>query len=560
MTEITLNKDKLTFIPLGGSGRFEGNLNAYCYGGKILLIDCGLGFADDYHPGVDIILPDPVWLEERKDDIVGLVITHTHEDHIGSVGHLWDQLQCPIYATAYTTQIIRRKLRERSVLREAEVNQVDLEAEIDLNPFQIKLINTSHSTPESSMIYIQTPAGNALHTGDWRLDDNPIMTEKTNQSFLQFLGDTQAVDVLVGDSTNSIKSGQGASFSALYDSFEKVLDKANHTVVFACQGYSSLSRIEVLSKIVEKYGRKLAIAGGSIKRAYDTAVDLGMMKPSPAMISDRDMMQLPREQRIFICTGSQAERRAALTRIAYDDHHIVKLSAGDMVVFSARIIPGREKGIADMKRALSRSGVSIITNNEIDNVYVSGHAYAGEVRKLYEWVKPKAVLPVHGDYDHQISQASIAREMGIYVPFVPENGHAIELSKDGQIDHIGDVPTGYLAVDGERIISAHDSRSMQERRKIAQNGSVAVTLLLDHYGSFEKEPIVSIVGLTESAEDEEDLAHDLIKQIDHYLNRMDEEDLTEDGLVHEEVRLAVMRRIRDNFGKKPVITIHIIRV
>lgn len=560
MTELKLNKSKLIYIPLGGSGRFEGNLNAYCYGGKILLIDCGIGFADDYHPGVDIILPDPAWLEERRDDIVGLVITHAHEDHVGSVGHLWSRLKCPIYATPYTTQIVKRKLTERSVIRDAQVKQVKLGAEIDLKPFDLRLINASHSTPESCMILIKTPAANVLHTGDWRLDDAPIMTEKTDQAFLQSLGDVGGVDVLVGDSTNAIKLGKGKSISELYTSFEKVLNKAPHTVVFACQGYSSLARIDVLGNMAAKFGRKVAIAGGSIKRAYDTAVDLGMMERNPNIISDKEMMQMPRDRRIFVCTGSQAEPRAALTRISYDDHHIVKLNAGDTVVFSARIIPGKEKAISDMKRSLSRDGIDIITNAEIDDVYVSGHAYGGEIKELYSWVKPKAVLPVHGDYDHQVAQADIARNMGIYVPLIPENGHAIAISKDGTIEHVGDVPTGYLAVDGERIISAHDSRSMQERRKISQNGSVAITLLLSPEGDFEKEPIISVVGLTESAEDEQDLAHDLTKQVDKYLNKMNEDDLCEDHLVHEQTRLAVMRRIRDSFGKKPVITIHIIRI
>ncbi len=558
MTEPILNPDKLIFIPLGGAGRFEGNLNAYCYGGKILLIDCGLGFADEYHPGVDIILPDPQWLEERKESIIGLVITHAHEDHVGAVGHLWRRLRCSIYATPYTYQIVRRKLTEQGVGRDAVVNQVVLEAEIDLAPFDVKLINATHSTPESCMVFIKTPAATVLHTGDWRLDDNPIMTEKTNEAFLKSI--KGQVDVLIGDSTNAIKPGQGTSFSEMYTSFEAVLNRTPHTVIFACQGYSALSRIEVLTKIAKKHGRHVAIAGGSIKRAYEAAVDLGMMERSPVMISDREMMQLPRDRRIFVCTGSQAEPRAALTRIAYNDHHIVKLSAGDTVVFSARIIPGKEKPIADMKRELVRDGIEIVTNKEIPNVYISGHAHGEEIEKLYDWVTPRAVLPVHGDYDHQVVQADIARKKGIYTPMVPENGHIIEIDNQGNVDHIGDIYTGYLAVDGERIISAHNSRSMQERRKISYNGTVSLTLLLDGRGEIVKDPVISVVGLTESPEDEEVLAHDLSKEVERYLKKMDSDDRYEDHLVHEQGRLAIMRRIRDMFGKKPVITIHIVRL
>ncbi len=557
---IKLNDDRLTFISFGGAGRFEGNLNAYCFQGKILLIDCGLGFADDYHPGVDIILPDPQWLEARQEDIVGLIVTHAHEDHVGAVGHLWHHFDCPIYATPFTAQVVKRKLSDHGKNKSGIICQIPLEGEVNLAPFMVKLINTSHSTPDASMVFIQTDHANVLHTGDWCLDDNPVMTERVNQEYLQTLGNQGLVDILVSDSTNAVKRGQGGSFSDLYQSFAKVLEQSEHSIVFACQGYSALSRIQVLGEIAGEYGRKIAISGGSIKRSYDIAVDLGMIERSANIISDREMMQLPRHERIFVCTGSQGEKRAALTRIAYENHHIIKLSAGDVVVFSARIIPGREKAIADMKRALGLSGVEIITNSEIPNVYISGHAYADEIKKLYQWVKPKAVLPIHGDFDHQICQADLAYDVGVTESYVPRNGDVIEIGHDKMLQFMGQVDHGYLAVDGHRIISAHESRSMQERRKIAQNGVVSVTLVLNVKHKMIQEPLISIVGLTEEDEQEIILNQALCQQVEKYYNKVDKADLTKASVVYEQIRLGVMRYIRDKLGKKPFVTTHIIRV
>lgn len=547
------------FIPLGGCGQFGNNLSVLAYGGQYLIMDFGSSFAEDHHPGVDILLPKLSFLVEERKKIQGIVITHGHLDHIGALPYLWPQLECPIYAPPLSADMIRGAFAERGLERLVKIYDIEAPTPLTLGKFIVDPIKTAHSVPDSLMFKVQMGPHTILNTGDWKLDTTPLVGHETDVEVLKKIGQDGGVDALFADSTNVIKSGSTPSFKKFETSFDQLLAEQKKTIFVVCQGVSALYRLKVLIDLAPKYGRKIALLGRSIMRSYQIAVKHGLIEDSDYLVSAEEMMQMLSKKRLFVCTGSQAEPRAAMTRIARHDYHHVTVNSGDAVVFSARIIPGNEQAIATMKTALSRQGANIISNDDIPHIYISGHAHADETRQLIEWVKPKTVIPVHGDYDHQEALCSLAKDNGIAASVIPENGQIIALqSKGNQI--VGATETGLWALDGERLIDSEESNALKERRKLAWNGTIMVIITIDEEGYLFQDPQMTVMGLCDTSEDEDVVTRGLSQAIESAINDLDKGDVMNDKQLHEAVRLAVRRSIREDFGKKPVLAIHIVRL
>ncbi len=552
-------KDSLHFIPIGGSGEFGNNLKILSFNGRLLIIDMGFSFANEYFPGIDIILPNIDFLEEHKDKIDGMLITHCHLDHIGALMHLWPKLECPIYATSLTAQMIEGAITDggrRNV--EPIIHEIEPLNSFDLGAYTIRAIAAAHSVPDSVMFDIKVDQTRILFTGDWKIGKDCIVHHSTDQTSLEEIGQDADLSALVADSTNVIKAGFAASEKEFYPAFKAVLERYQDTAIFvACQGLSALSRIEVLSEFIRDYGRSMAVLGRSIERGVAAAVQHGLLSNPECIISPEELMKKPRHERLFVITGTQAEPRAALMRLARGEHNRAKLTKDDVVVFSARIIPGNESQIHELKNDLRREGVHIVTNAEIPNVYITGHAHAGEAKEIIQWTKPKSLLPVHGDYDHQQAHIDLARDNHVEHGIIPENGDILSILPDGQIERVDRMEVKRLAVDGDMLVDADQSVAIRERRKIGYNGVVFVSILLDEKGSIVYRPEISLVGLAEDNVQNEIMVFEIQRRIEVDIERMSNKSQKNSNDLHEVVRLVVMRYIRDEYGKKPMIKIHI---
>ncbi len=556
--ELNLDPKQLHFIPLGGSEQFGVNFNTYAYDGKWLAIDCGIGFAGAYFPGIDIFLPDPSFLEERRDDLVGLIVTHAHEDHIGAVPHLWPRLRCPIYCTAFTAAVMRRKFEEAPDCKKAEINIVKAGDVIDLAPFKAQFVHMAHSIPDNCSLILETPAGRVVHSGDWNLDPTPVIGAPTDFKTLQEAG-KKGVMAYIGDSTNSEVIGRAGS--------EKDVEKGLESVFRACKGRiavtlfaSNIGRMRSIAKAAESCGRSVAVVGRSLHTMSRAGRECGFLEDVASFLSEEEINTLPNEQQIIMLTGSQGEARAALAKVARGDHPSITLNKGDTVVFSSRAIPGNEVEINYVKNNLSAGGVNIITPRDTEHcIHVSGHPCKDEVADMYQWTKPKLVVPVHGERTHLEAQAVIARACQIEHVLVPSNGSVIRLGPDTPeiIDH---VETGLLAVDPKRILSSHH-KSIAERRKLQFTGVIHITLALDDRGDLLSDPQISIIGLLDPDNPgEERIEKNCLNEIEDILADIERGDLSNDHMIQEEIRIGVRRFMYALLGIKPKTTVHVMRV
>lgn len=546
--------DELYFLPLGGTGEIGMNLNLYGHAGKWLMVDLGVTFGDGSLPGVDVLMADPEFIVARRDALAGLILTHAHEDHIGAVGHLWPQLRCPIYATAFTASMVYPKLEEAGIAEEVEIIEVPMSGRFDVGPFDIELITLTHSIPEPNALVIRTAAGSVLHTGDWKLDPDPLVGEGYDERALRALAEEDIL-AMVCDSTNAMVDGDSGSEAEVRASLMELVGGLKNRVAVACFA-SNVARLESAAKVAEAHGRRVVLAGRSMLRVFQAARDNGYLSDVALPVSDEHAAFLPREEVLLLCTGSQGEPRSALWRIANDEHANIELEAGDAVIFSSRIIPGNDLAIFDLQNRLARKGIEVITDDD-HFVHVSGHPAREELTQMYQWVRPRIAIPVHGEARHLFEHAALARECQVPQQIVGENGTLIRLAP-GPAEIVERVPAGRLALDGNRLLPLGNP-VLRARRRMVFNGCATVTLVMGADGLFQGDPLVSAPGVLDP-EAEADKLMLIGAGVREALGRLRKADRRDDGAVKEAARLAARRAFARMLGKKPVTEVHLVRL
>ena len=550
----SINDNGLYFLPLGGTGEIGMNLNLYGHAGKWLMIDLGVMFGDDATPGIDVIMPDIRYIEDRRDKLVGLVLTHAHEDHLGAVPYLWPRLGCPIYATSFTASVLRQKLREHGLSEEVPITEVPLSGKFSVPPFDLELITLTHSIPEPNAIVIRTPAGNVLHTGDWKLDPEPLVGDVTDEAALRRLGE-EGVLAMVCDSTNALVDGHSGSEAEVRDSLHDLVGKMKNRVAVACFA-SNVARVETIAKVAAAHDRRVALVGRSLWRIAQAAKDNGYLTDLAPFITEHDVGYLPREEVLMICTGSQGEPRSALTRIARGDHPAVTLTPGDAVIFSSRIIPGNEKPIGQLQNDLARLGVDIVTEKD-HFVHVSGHPARDELIAMYQWVRPRIAIPVHGEARHLAAHAKLAEECQVGQGLAISNGTLVQL-RPGGAEILEHVHVGRIGLDGKALLSL-DSEVMRVRHRTIWNGSAVVSLAINKRGELLGEPQITVHGLLNQSEHRDELA-ELSEAVRTAVQGVPLAARGDDQSIKEAARIALRRAVHASHGKKPVTDVHLVRV
>jgi len=546
---------KLHFVPLGGCGEFGVNLNLFGYQDQWLMVDLGMGFADDNLPGIEIILPDPKFIEERKEKLLGIVITHAHEDHIGAIPYLWTRLRAPIYATPFTAEVIRMKMKEAGLLEQLVLHEIPLRGSRKFGPFDVQMVNVAHSIPEPNLLIIKTPVGNIVHTGDWKFDTTPVEGSTTDIAALKKIG-SEGVLALIGDSTNAATPGRSGSEGELAQSLRKIfLRYPNRRIVVTCFA-SNIARIKSVAMAAHGAGRVMALAGRSLWRMNEAARRTGYLKDVPPPLSEREATAANPGEIVIMATGSQGEPRAAMARLATGEHPQLDLSPNDVVIFSARAIPGNEKDIARVQTNLRAMGVHVVTDHE-EFVHVSGHPAHDDVVDLIQWLKPKVLLPVHGEVYQLQAHAKIGEALQVPQVVIPRDGDVVELTPDGA-RVVDEVHHGILCVDGRKIVSANDI-AIRGRKKLAELGTVMVSLALDTSGSLVSDPAISTLGIYTEAQQTDGEA-ELAARVIEAVEELDDRHIFKNEAVEQAARIAVRRAVNASHGRKPVAEVHVIRV
>eukprot|EP00210_Caulerpa_lentillifera_P008975 g8566.t1 len=543
-------KKELYFLPLGGCGEIGMNLNAYVCRGKWLIVDVGVTFEDV--PGVEVVMPDPEALSAHAEECVGIVLTHAHEDHIGAVAYLWEKmgLDVPIYATPFTSVIVRHKLKEWGV--KAKIVEIPLSGSLSLDPFDISFITLTHSIPEPNALAIKTPFGTIVHTGDWKIDPDPLIGQVTDHQALSKLGD-EGVLALVCDSTNVFEKGRSRSEKEVREGLIKLVQQhPDNAVVIACFA-SNVARLASCYEAAKASGRELALCGRSLDRMDQAARHCGYFKDYPPFLSEKEVAGIQRKNLLMVCTGSQGEPRAALTRMARGTHPRLRLQEGDAVIFSSRVIPGNEKSIYAMQNALTRQGVHVVRQKGEGVIHVSGHPFQEELKEMYAWVRPRTLIPVHGEDRHLAYHADFALEQGIPQTIVPRNGHVIRLSGE-KPECVGEVPVGRLALDGKQIIPFY-GQTLRERFQMMNGGVVFVGLLLANNRSISDFQI-QLLGITEP-EGQEDLLDALEETIEVAIQSLTTKEAQKEATIIKEVQQALLRTLFAFYGKKPPVYVQL---
>jgi ribonuclease J len=546
---VTTPGNELLFLALGGSGEIGMNVNLYGTQGKWVMVDCGITFADPDYPGIDLILPDLSFIEERADDLLGIVLTHGHEDHIGALPYLAADLGVPLYATPFTAGLIRGKLEEEGLLDSVELNVIDNEGGFQLGPFGFRYVPLAHSIPEGNALLIETPHGRVFHTGDWKLDEEPLLGTPSTAAELEAIGD-QGVLALVCDSTNVFNEEASGSEAAVREGLDAVIGAATGRVLVTTFA-SNAARLQTLGGVARDTGRSLCVAGRSLDRIIRVAKAAGYLQDFPPIIDFDAAMRLPPRDVMIVATGGQGESRAALARIAFDNHAI-KLSKGDLVVFSSKQIPGNETAIGRIQNALASKGIEMITDRQA-HVHVSGHPGRPELDLMYRWIRPEIVVPVHGEMRHMAEHARFALEKGVAKSILQENGSVVRLAPDGPAI-VGREKVGRLVLDGDVILPA-DGGTINERRKLALNGQISVAVAVDAKGKLASDPEIRLQGIPveedrdEFLDDARDAAADAAGSGER-----------DDARLRESIRLAVRRAATQWTGKKPIVDVMLLRV
>ena len=551
-------KENLLFCPLGGSGEIGMNMNLYAYGPeenqKWIIVDMGVTFADESVPGIDLIFPDAGFIIEKKDDLLGIVLTHAHEDHIGSISHLWPKLKCKIYATPFTAVLIQEKFKEKKIDITNYLKIVELNSQIKLGPFEIDFITLTHSTLEPNGLSITTPEGVILHTGDWKVDPNPLIGNKVDEKKLRSIGE-KGVIAMICDSTNVFSPGRAGSEKDVRESLLKIISSQKKRVLVTSFA-SNVARMESIFYIAKQTKRNISLVGRSMHRIYKAAKQCGYLKDVVEPIDPRDAGKIAKDRIIFLGTGSQGEPMGALNRIANEIHPDVSIESGDTIIFSSKIIPGNEKKLYALQNLFVKRDIEVITE-ENAFVHVSGHANREDLKDMYQWVKPKCVIPVHGEHRHMKEHIIFAKEMQIPFNLKIENGNIIKISKNKKPEIIDQAPTGKIYLDGNIAVSL-DSPSIKERKIISINGLLEITLIIMSNGKIKK-PVVSLRGIPEEEINETfrfDLEDEILKTCKSFAvtNFKQEKNLID------AIKKNCRKIVREKTGKRPFTNINIARI
>jgi len=542
----------LAFLPLGGTGEIGMNLNLYRTGGQYLAVDCGIGFGGSEMPEVEVMMPDPAFLAERRDKLVGLVITHAHEDHIGAVAWLWPQLRCPVYATPFAAAVLRRKLGEQQLVGQVKLHVIQPGGSFEAGPFQLRFIRVAHSVPEAQALVITTPAGIVLHTGDWKLDAAPLVGPATDEDAFRELGD-KGVLAMVCDSTNAMVEGHSGSEADVRLALAKLIGGLKGRIAVTCFA-SNVARVESIAMAARDSGRTVAVVGRSLRNIEAAARECGYFKSLPPFMGEDDVANIPDENLLILVTGSQGEPRSALSRIASDTHPRVELGEGDTVVFSSRMIPGNERAIGTVQDNLARRGVRLMTAEANPGIHVSGHPARDELRHLYALVRPKLSVPVHGEWRHLAAHAALARELGIPSVML-EDGDVLSLSP-GVPEVIDSAPVGRLVLDGNRLVPLQGS-VMGARRRMLFNGVVVASMAVDEAGRLRGAPQLSAPGLYEP--DDPEMAR-VAGEIAQAMGDLPGQTRQDQAALEDAARAAVRRALGKRLQKRPLVDVHLLRV
>jgi ribonuclease J len=550
--------DEFLFLPLGGSGEIGMNLNLFGYGKphsrKWVIVDIGVTFGNAETPGVDIIMPDTAYIEEHRDDLLGIVLTHAHEDHMGALARLWPRLRCPVYATPFTMWLVKDRLAEAGLLDEVELIEIPLKGSFDLGPFQFDLISLTHSIPEPNALAIRTDLGMVLHTGDWKIDPNPQIGEGVDEDALKAIGD-EGVIAMICDSTNVFSPGFSGSEEGVRIELTKLIGEHKNKGLAVATFASNVARLQSIMYAAKENNRSVCLIGRSMKRMTAAAKAVGMLDDVGHLLSEDEASAMPAGHVLYLCTGSQGEPRAALSRIADGSHRTVKFKSGDVVIFSSKIIPGNELGIFALQNALADDGVQIITEKDRP-IHVSGHPNRGELKQMYEWIRPKVAIPVHGERRHLLEHARFAKTVGATTSIPGRNGEMIRLAPNGPTV-IDIVPTGRLYEDGGKIVSSMDE-GMRLRRKMAYAGHVAVSVVVNEKGRLISGPEPRISGFPEGENGGvmDELLDAVAETSERAFNELAPRARKDLDAIEDKLRGRVKRVVRNMTSKRSIVEIH----
>ncbi len=543
---------ELIFLPLGGSGEIGMNVNLYGCDGKWVMVDLGMTFGDPSYPGIELVLPDLAFIEDRAADLLGIVLTHGHEDHIGAIPYLANDLGVPLYATPFTAGLIAKKLQEEGIEREVKLNIVPMGGTLQLGPFGFRYVALAHSIPEGNALIIDTPYGRIFHTGDWKLDDGPLLGNPSTAAELTAIGDS-GILAMVGDSTNVFNMEASGSETDVREGLLKVVKARKTGRVLVTTFASNAARLATLGYVARETGRHLVLAGRSMDRITQVAKATGYLKDMPPTLSWDAAAGMDPSKVLILCTGAQGEPMAALSRIADGSHPALKLEKGDLVVYSSKQIPGNELAIGRVQNALATRGIEVITEKQA-HVHVSGHPGRPELEAMYEWIRPEVAIPVHGERRHMEEHAKLAKASGVRKAMVPINGSAIRLAPNGP-QLISHEKAGRLVLDGDVILPA-DGVTMVERRRLMMNGHIGATLVLGRDGKLAATPAITAQGVPVE-EDKADFLAECAEAAEAAARKGDPKQADKFA---EGVRVAVRRVAREWTGKKPVTDVQVIRL
>ena len=553
-----MSKEQLLFCPLGGSGEIGGNMNLYSYGKKDdqkwIIVDMGVSFADDSVPGVDLIMPDAGFIIDKRDDLLGIVLTHAHEDHIGAVAHIWPYLKCKMYATPFTAALILGKFKEKKIDISSYLEVVALNSKIKLGNFEIDFVTLTHSILEPNGLSIKTPLGTVLHTGDWKIDPNPLIGSQIDEQKLKSIGNN-GVSAMICDSTNIFSPGRAGSESDVRDSLLRIMEiKTNRILVTSFA--SNVARMESIFYCAKKLGRNICLVGRSMQRIYKAAKQCGYLQGLIEPLEPRDAKKVTKNKILYLATGSQGEPMGAMNRIINGIHPDVNLESGDCVIFSSKIIPGNEKKLYHLQNLIVKNKMEMISE-ENAFVHVSGHPNRDDLKDMYKWVKPQCVIPVHGEHRHMAEHVSFAKEMQVPKTLLIENGDIIKILPGNKPEIIDKAPSGKVYLDGNLGVDS-DSQSIKERRNISINGYLEITLIVSNNGKIKK-PIISFKGIPENAENE-NFIFDMEDEIFNICRTFSLESKNQEKNLIETIKQNCRKIIKEKTGKKPFTNINIARI
>ena len=550
-------KNELLYSPLGGAGEIGMNMNLYAYGEpdnhKWIIVDIGVTFADDTYPGIDLIYPDAGFINDKKDNLLGIILTHAHEDHIGAVVYVWPKLKCQIYATPFTAALLIEKFKEKKIDITNYLKIVELGGKINLSPFKIEFVTLTHSIAEPNGLKIDTPSGTIFHTGDWKYDPDPLVGDKINSSRLKEIGE-EGVMAMICDSTNVFSIGRSGSEADVRKSLIDIIEKQKKRIIVTSFA-SNVARMETIFFCAQKTGRQISLVGRSMQKIYKAAKKCGYLDEAVEPVDARDVKNISRDKIIYLCTGSQGEPLGAINRISNYIHPDVYLEAGDTVIFSSKIIPGNEKKLYNLHNKLVREGIEVISE-ETDFVHVSGHPNRDDLKDMYNWIKPECLIPVHGEQRHMLEHINFAKEMNVKYPLKVENGDIVRLSP-GSPEVYDKAPYGKVFLDGH-IPVEEDSQFIKERKNLSSNGFLSVTIIITSKGKIYNNVFINFLGLP--IYEVEQFKNELQELIESTTRTFSLNNKKQEENYKEAIKIICRKFSKEKTGKKPITNISLVRI